>query len=202
MPFVVDTSVSLPATLSPGGLMRRFWVVLALGARSSIPPCATRTSLSFAASSRWSAQSAFRPSTKTQCRPSPGTERTTVFSTPHSSQTRICWSPATSTWFPIVTSTTGSTLATPSSPSPSTRSSASGSMPRARVRSTAHGWPSRMANQATLEPAAAPSPPKRPRRFAAGVPARAARLAWRRRSAGTYAARPAPGRGPRESAGA
>lgn len=33
MPFVVvDTSVSLPATLSPGGLMRRFWVVLALGA--------------------------------------------------------------------------------------------------------------------------------------------------------------------------
>lgn len=33
MPFVVvDTSVSLPATLSPGGMMRRFWVVLALGA--------------------------------------------------------------------------------------------------------------------------------------------------------------------------
>jgi hypothetical protein len=33
MPFVVvDTSISLPATLSPGGLMRRFWVVLALGA--------------------------------------------------------------------------------------------------------------------------------------------------------------------------
>lgn len=33
MPFVVvDTSVSLPATLSPGGMMRRFWVVLAFGA--------------------------------------------------------------------------------------------------------------------------------------------------------------------------
>jgi predicted nucleic acid-binding protein len=33
MPFVVvDTSISLPATLSPHGLMRRFWVVLALGA--------------------------------------------------------------------------------------------------------------------------------------------------------------------------
>lgn len=33
MPFVVvDTSVSLPATLSPGGLARKFWVVLALGA--------------------------------------------------------------------------------------------------------------------------------------------------------------------------
>lgn len=33
MPFVVvDTSVSLPATLSPSGMMRRFWVVLALGA--------------------------------------------------------------------------------------------------------------------------------------------------------------------------
>lgn len=33
MPFiVVDTSISLPATLSPGELMRRFWVVLALGA--------------------------------------------------------------------------------------------------------------------------------------------------------------------------
>jgi predicted nucleic acid-binding protein len=33
MPFVVvDTSVSLPATLSPGGLARRFWIVLALGA--------------------------------------------------------------------------------------------------------------------------------------------------------------------------
>lgn len=33
MPFVVvDTSISLPATLSPGGLMRRFWIVLALGA--------------------------------------------------------------------------------------------------------------------------------------------------------------------------
>lgn len=34
MPFVVvvDTSVSLPATLSAGGMMRRFWVVLALGA--------------------------------------------------------------------------------------------------------------------------------------------------------------------------
>jgi predicted nucleic acid-binding protein len=32
MPFiVVDTSVSLPATLSPGGLARRFWIVLALG---------------------------------------------------------------------------------------------------------------------------------------------------------------------------
>jgi predicted nucleic acid-binding protein len=29
---VVDTSISLPATLSPGGMMRRFWVVLALGA--------------------------------------------------------------------------------------------------------------------------------------------------------------------------
>ena len=35
MPFVVvDTSISLPATLSPGGLMRRFWVLLALGALS------------------------------------------------------------------------------------------------------------------------------------------------------------------------
>ena len=33
MPLVVvDTSVSLPATLSPQGMMRRFWVVLALGA--------------------------------------------------------------------------------------------------------------------------------------------------------------------------
>lgn len=33
MPFVVvDTSISLPATLSPRGMMRRFWVVLALGA--------------------------------------------------------------------------------------------------------------------------------------------------------------------------
>jgi predicted nucleic acid-binding protein len=33
MPFVVvDTSVSLPATLSPDGLARRFWIVLALGA--------------------------------------------------------------------------------------------------------------------------------------------------------------------------
>ena len=33
MPFVVvDTSVSLPATLSPGGRKRRFWVILALGA--------------------------------------------------------------------------------------------------------------------------------------------------------------------------
>jgi predicted nucleic acid-binding protein len=33
MPFaVIDTSVSLPATLSPGGMMRRFWVVLAFGA--------------------------------------------------------------------------------------------------------------------------------------------------------------------------
>jgi predicted nucleic acid-binding protein len=33
VPFVVvDTSVSLPATLSPGGMMRRFWIVLALGA--------------------------------------------------------------------------------------------------------------------------------------------------------------------------
>jgi hypothetical protein len=33
MPFVVvDTSVSLPATLSPGGMMRRFWIVLVLGA--------------------------------------------------------------------------------------------------------------------------------------------------------------------------
>lgn len=33
MPFVVvDTSVSLPATLSPGGMMRRFWIVLAFGA--------------------------------------------------------------------------------------------------------------------------------------------------------------------------
>lgn len=33
MPFVVvDTSVSLPATLSPGGLARKLWVVLALGA--------------------------------------------------------------------------------------------------------------------------------------------------------------------------
>jgi len=35
VPFVVvDTSVSLPATLSPGGMMRRFWIVLALGART------------------------------------------------------------------------------------------------------------------------------------------------------------------------
>jgi len=33
MPFVVvDTSISLPATLSPRGMMRRFWIVLALGA--------------------------------------------------------------------------------------------------------------------------------------------------------------------------
>lgn len=33
MPFVVvDTSVSLPATLSPRGLARRFWIILALGA--------------------------------------------------------------------------------------------------------------------------------------------------------------------------
>jgi len=33
MPFaVIDTSVSLPATLSRGGMMRRFWVVLAFGA--------------------------------------------------------------------------------------------------------------------------------------------------------------------------
>jgi hypothetical protein len=33
MPYVVvDTSVSLPATLSPGGLPRKFWIVLALGA--------------------------------------------------------------------------------------------------------------------------------------------------------------------------
>lgn len=33
MPFVVvDTSISLPATLSPAGMMRRFWIVLALGA--------------------------------------------------------------------------------------------------------------------------------------------------------------------------
>jgi predicted nucleic acid-binding protein len=33
MPFVVvDTSVSLPATLSPRGLARRFWILLALGA--------------------------------------------------------------------------------------------------------------------------------------------------------------------------
>jgi predicted nucleic acid-binding protein len=29
---VVDTSISLPATLSPGGVRRRFWVLLALGA--------------------------------------------------------------------------------------------------------------------------------------------------------------------------
>jgi predicted nucleic acid-binding protein len=29
---VVDTSVSLPATLSPGGLARKFWVLLAFGA--------------------------------------------------------------------------------------------------------------------------------------------------------------------------
>jgi predicted nucleic acid-binding protein len=29
---VVDTSIALPATLSPGGLARRFWVLLALGA--------------------------------------------------------------------------------------------------------------------------------------------------------------------------
>ncbi len=29
---VVDTSISLPATLSPNGLRRRFWVLLALGA--------------------------------------------------------------------------------------------------------------------------------------------------------------------------
>lgn len=33
MPFVVmDTSVSLPATLSPRGLTRKFWIILALGA--------------------------------------------------------------------------------------------------------------------------------------------------------------------------
>ena len=33
MPYVVmDTSVSLPATLSPGGMARKFWVLLALGA--------------------------------------------------------------------------------------------------------------------------------------------------------------------------
>jgi predicted nucleic acid-binding protein len=33
MPFVVvDTSVSLPATLSPRGLARKFWIILALGA--------------------------------------------------------------------------------------------------------------------------------------------------------------------------
>lgn len=33
MPYVVvDTSISLPATLSPNGLRRRFWVLLALGA--------------------------------------------------------------------------------------------------------------------------------------------------------------------------
>ena len=33
MPYVVvDTSVSLPATLSPSGLARKFWIVLALGA--------------------------------------------------------------------------------------------------------------------------------------------------------------------------
>jgi predicted nucleic acid-binding protein len=31
---VIDTSVSLPATLSPTGVRRRFWVVLALGALS------------------------------------------------------------------------------------------------------------------------------------------------------------------------
>jgi hypothetical protein len=32
MPFVVvDTSVSLPATLSPRGLARKFWIILALG---------------------------------------------------------------------------------------------------------------------------------------------------------------------------
>ena len=32
MPFVVvDTSVSLPATLSPRGLTRKFWIILALG---------------------------------------------------------------------------------------------------------------------------------------------------------------------------
>ena len=29
---VVDTSVSLPATLSPGGARRKLWIVLALGA--------------------------------------------------------------------------------------------------------------------------------------------------------------------------
>jgi len=33
MPFVmVDTSVSLPATLSPRGMARKFWVLLAYGA--------------------------------------------------------------------------------------------------------------------------------------------------------------------------
>jgi hypothetical protein len=33
MPLVViDTSVALPATLSPRGLTRKFWVLLALGA--------------------------------------------------------------------------------------------------------------------------------------------------------------------------
>jgi hypothetical protein len=31
---VIDTSISLPATLSPTGARRRFWVVLALGALS------------------------------------------------------------------------------------------------------------------------------------------------------------------------
>jgi predicted nucleic acid-binding protein len=35
MPFVVvDTSVSLPATVSPGGLTRKFFVLLAYGAVS------------------------------------------------------------------------------------------------------------------------------------------------------------------------
>lgn len=29
---VVDTSVSLPATLSPGGARRKLWIVLAFGA--------------------------------------------------------------------------------------------------------------------------------------------------------------------------
>lgn len=33
MPYVVmDTSVSLPGTLSPGGMARKLWVLLALGA--------------------------------------------------------------------------------------------------------------------------------------------------------------------------
>jgi hypothetical protein len=32
VPPVVDTSVSLPATLSPRGMARKFWVLLALGA--------------------------------------------------------------------------------------------------------------------------------------------------------------------------
>jgi hypothetical protein len=210
MPFVVvvDTSVSLPATLSSGGMMRRFWVVLAFGAltyevehrqleldelsqraereggavgglkevrdrvevarnrRAALvellpdgtpddwvaigsvplfdkyerklreigqkldPALRDRTFLPFAASSRRSAPSALRSSIKMPCRPSPETERMTASSTRPSSEMRIFWSPTTSVSSLIVTNTTGSTTATRSSLSRSTRSSASVSMPR------------------------------------------------------------------------